>query len=104
MTTQEIIETKLAGSLDPDHLEVINESHQHNVAPGSESHFKVVIVSAQFEGKPLLARHRHINSLLADELAAGVHALSLHTLTHAEWERKNGQIKMSPPCLGGHRD
>ncbi|MEZ5448086.1 MAG: BolA family protein [Thiolinea sp.] len=33
----------------------------HNVPPSSESHFKVTIVSDEFEGKALVARHRMIN-------------------------------------------
>ncbi|NKB60562.1 MAG: BolA/IbaG family iron-sulfur metabolism protein, partial [Alphaproteobacteria bacterium] len=45
MTVQETIERKIAESLTPAHLDVINESHMHNVPPGSESHFKLVIVT-----------------------------------------------------------
>jgi BolA protein len=44
-TTQSIIIKKLDGAFSPDHLEVINESASHNVPEGSESHFKVVLVS-----------------------------------------------------------
>ena len=33
------------------HLDVVNESHKHNVPKGSESHFNVLIVSETFEGK-----------------------------------------------------
>ena len=44
MTTQQIIEEKLVGGFDLQHLQVINESGQHNVPDGSESHFKVVLV------------------------------------------------------------
>ena len=103
MTIQETIQSKLTDALSPTHLEVINESRNHNVPPGSESHFKVVIVSEQFEGKMLLARHRAINSILADELQNGIHALSLHTTAPSEWEVKNGVVAKSPPCLGGQK-
>ena len=44
---------------------------------GSETHFKVVIVSDSFNDKPLLQRHRLVNDALKDELATGVHALSI---------------------------
>ena len=44
MTIEAVIEQKLLSAFSPMHLDVINESHQHNVAPGSESHFKVIIV------------------------------------------------------------
>ena len=53
MSVQQRIETKIRTALAPSHLEVINESHKHSVPPGSESHFKLVIVSPTFEGKPL---------------------------------------------------
>ena len=62
------IEQKLTDAFDPRHLEVVNESGNHNVPDGSETHFKVVIVSDEFEGKRLLARHRHVNETLATNL------------------------------------
>ncbi len=101
MTVQEIIEDKLADALDPKHLEVINESSNHHVPEGSESHFKVVLVAGQFEGERLIARHRSVNSILADELANQIHALALHTYTEDEWRKRNGDAPMSPPCRGG---
>ncbi len=102
MTIREIIETKLA-SLEPLHLDVVNESGNHNVAPGSESHFKVTIVSTQFDGMRLLDRHRMINELLAAELSGPIHALAIHAYTEANWESRFGQAPMSPPCLGGSK-
>lgn len=98
---QERIERKLAEALDPEHLEVVNESGTHNVADGSETHFKVVVVARAFEGERLLKRHRRVNSTLAEELAAGVHALAMHTYTAEEWRARFGSAPMSPPCLGG---
>jgi BolA protein len=80
---------------------VVNESGNHNVPPGSETHFKVVLVSDAFEGQRLLARHRAVNETLAEELAGGVHALALHTYTPGEWQDRFGDAPMSPPCLGG---
>lgn len=101
MSVESDITDKLTNTLHPQHLEVINESHMHNVPPGSESHFKVVLVSDEFEGKMLVARHRMINQALADELAGPVHALALHTMTPAEWTKKGGEAPQSPPCMGG---
>ena len=83
----------------PTLLEVINESHMHRVEPGSESHFKVVIVCEQFAGQRLLARHRQVNAILADELAGAVHALALHTYTENEWQEK-GNAPRTPSCVG----
>jgi BolA protein len=101
LTIQNTIETKLADALAPLHLEVTNESGNHNVPAGSESHFRVVVVAAAFEGKPLLARHRQVNAVLARELASPIHALALHTYTESEWRARFGAAPMSPPCLGG---
>jgi len=103
MTVQSTIEAKLTEALAPLHLEVINESANHSVPPGSESHFKVVLVSTEFDGQRLLARHRRVNAVLADELASKIHALALHTYTEAEWRERFGGAPMSPPCLGGSR-
>ena len=101
MTIQANIERKINQALTPEYLEVLNESHMHNVPEGSESHFKVTVVTAEFENKLLVARHRILNQLLKEELEGEVHALSLNTLTPAEWLEKNGEVRKSPPCLGG---
>ena len=101
MSVKESIENKLNAGLQPVHLDVINESHMHNVPAGSESHFKVIAVSEEFQEKNLVARHRRINAILVDELAGGVHALSLETLTPDEWFERGGEVPESPQCLGG---
>lgn len=101
MTIQVQIEEKLAAALDPAHLDVVNESHQHNVPPNSETHFKVVIVADAFEGQRKVARHQSVYGLLAEELAGPVHALALHTYTRSEWAERFGEAPLSPPCLGG---
>lgn len=101
MTVQQIIEQKLKDNLSPSHLEVINESDNHNVPAGSESHFKVIIVSKAFDDTALIQRHRMINETLADELQNKIHALALHTYTEEDWSSKQGNAPQSPPCLGG---
>ncbi|XP_026671182.1 DNA-binding transcriptional regulator BolA isoform X4 [Ceratina calcarata] len=68
---------KLEESLNPLVLQIINESYMHNVPSGSETHFKIVVVSELFEDKSLIKRHRMINQLLESELQNGVHALSI---------------------------
>jgi BolA protein len=100
---QERIVQKLADAVDLQHLEVVNESGNHNVPAGSESHFKVVLVSETFAAMPLIARHRQVNGILSDVLANDIHALAIHTYTGKEWRKKNGEAPMSPPCLGGSR-
>ena len=102
-TTQETIQHKLQQAFSPIHLEVVNESHMHSVPEGSESHFKVVVVSEAFEGEKLIARHRQVNQVLSAELAGGIHALALHTLTPEDWFNRGGTVSDSPPCLGGSK-
>lgn len=102
MTMIDTIETQLDDKLTLSHLEVLNESSNHNVPPGSESHFKVTVVAEEFEGLRLLARHRLINKILASELQQ-IHALALHTYTQSDWHDRHGDTPMSPPCLGGGR-
>ena len=100
------VETAIRDSLqylDPEHMEIFNESFMHNVPEGSESHFKVVIVSSQFQDKMLVARHRMVNELLKQQIEGPVHALSLHTMTPDEWFEKAGQSAESPECLGGNK-
>ena len=103
MSVQETIEQKLANGIQPMHMEVINESSNHNVPPGSESHFKVILVSDDFGDKKLIQRHRMINQILAEELKGPVHALAIHAYTEQEWKDENGNAPMSPPCLGGSK-
>lgn len=98
MTVQQTIEDKLASAIDLRHLEVINESSNHNVPPGSESHFKVILVADEFDGMKLVQRHRRINQILADELSNQVHALAIHSYTEPEWRARSGNAPISPPC------
>ena len=97
---QDIVEAKLRAAFSPQAFELHNESHMHNVPQGSESHFKVIIVSEMFAGLRLVQRQQKVYEVLAAELAGGIHALSMQTLTAVEW--KASPIKLtSPPCLGG---
>jgi len=100
---KQTITQQLARAFSPTHLAVENESHMHNVAPGSESHFKVTIVSDQFDGLMLIKRHRLVNAELKDILG-NIHALALHTMTPNEWFEKGGAVADSPECLGGGKD
>ena len=100
---KDTISQKLAAAIDLQHLEVVNESDKHNVPAGSESHFKVVLVSDAFKDMTLVAQHRQVNSILSDELANSIHALAIHTYTEEKWRKKNGETPLSPPCIGGSR-
>ena len=97
------IERKLTAALELDHLEVVNESNNHSEPPGSESHFRVVLVSGAFAAMTRIKRHRQVNTWLAEELAGPVHALSIHAFTPDEWRARFGTASLSPPCLGGSK-
>jgi len=101
MTVREDIENKLVSALDLDYIEVVNESRFHNVPENSETHFKVTLISSQFQGRRLIERHRAVNKVLTEELSGPVHALAIHTYTPEEWLLKNQRIPDSPACLGG---
>jgi BolA-like protein 1 len=115
VTLQETIETKLGQALRPVHLEVVNESGMHNVPAGSETHFKVLVVSPEFDGLGLLDRHRRVNDVLRDELpptgsggdarpaTPRLHALTIRALTPSQWGDGDGAGFVSPKCLGGSK-
>jgi BolA family transcriptional regulator, general stress-responsive regulator len=100
MTVKSSIESKLAEAFHPLHLEVIDESglhagHHHRedghdmVYDGSGgTHFRIRIVAEVFAGMGRLARHRAINTVLKDELDAGVHALALEPSAPGEPARR----------------
>lgn len=88
MTTADRIRATLTAALQPTRLAVHDDSHRHaghhGARPEGETHFRVEIVSAAFTGQNRVARQRRVYGLLSDELAGGVHALQLTTLTPDE--------------------
>lgn len=107
MSTAERIEGKLREALAPEHLEVIDESHMHSVPKGAQTHFKVVVVSAKFDGLPAVRRHQLVYGVLDAELKAktsqgGVHALAITSRTPAEWAARP-EANASPLCMGGSK-
>jgi BolA protein len=88
MPVKSTIAEKLTAAFAPQSLDVIDESHRHEGhaghRPGGQTHFRVHIVSEVFRGKTRLERHRMINRTLAEELAAGVHALAIHASAPGE--------------------
>ena len=84
-------------ALQPEHLEVLDESHMHS--RGLETHYKAVIVSPQFAGLNAVKRHQLAYACLGD-LMGQIHALALHTYTPDEWAQQ-GTAPASPTCRGG---
>ncbi|MCW8090530.1 BolA family protein [Alteromonas sp. ASW11-130] len=104
MQVKSFIESTLNAHLSPVTLNVLDESHMHNVPSGAQSHWKVTIVSESFTGLKLIQRHRKVNELLSEALAGPVHALSLHTYTPNEWEKRGKSVVPSPNCMGGDKN
>lgn len=69
-------------------LDVIDESHRHaghvGARPGGETHFRVEVVAAVFEGKSRLERQRLVYAALKEEMSQQIHALSLVTRAPGE--------------------
>lgn len=103
MIVQQEIEQRLRERFEPAHMEVANESHQHSVPENSETHFRVVLVSAAFDGARKVARHQQVYAALSEQLEGPVHALALHTYTPAEWADRGEPAPESPQCLGGSK-
>ena len=81
------IRARLETELAPVELDVIDESHKHVGHAGARDgrgHFAVRIVSAAFEGVPLLARHRLVYAALGDLMHTDIHALSLKAIAVSE--------------------
>ena len=103
MNKQTRITERLRNQFAPSHIDVVDESHQHNVPAGAESHFKVTLVSEHYRGQSLIKRHRAVHQALAGDIQDAIHALALHTYTPDEWQAKGNQAPVSPACRGGGR-
>lgn len=74
---------------------------------GSETHFKVVVISDRFsDARTAITRHRLVNDALREEVAADgpVHALSIVAMTPEKWQErldKGEVVGPSPNCRGG---
>lgn len=112
------IESKLIAAFSPiHHMEVRNESYMHNVPTGSETHFRVIVVSDKFSSLANMGRHRLVNDVLKDDESGKlpVHALSIVAMTPDKWQErlsKEGSgnnnssdavvvVGPSPNCRGG---
>jgi acid stress-induced BolA-like protein IbaG/YrbA len=76
MVTPESVKQGIGSGLVCEHLEVL----------GDGQHFEAVIVSAAFDGKSRVQRHQLVYAALGDRMRQEIHALSMRTLTPAEWE------------------
>ena len=81
MSRQKIIEQKIRENFSIEKLEVIDESEMHRghsgFQEGGESHFRIRLISADFEGQSRLARHRSLYEAIGKQLLNDIHALAL---------------------------
>ncbi len=103
MKFENSIRDKIEQYFHPTYFELENESHKHKVPAGSETHFRLLVVSDFFKEMTRVERARKAHEILADELSSGVHALSERFFTLDEWGRLDDAQKLmiSPKCLGG---
>lgn len=84
----ELIETRLRATFAPERLEVVDDSGRHaghaGASAGGESHFNVVIVSAQFQGVGRVQRQRMVYAALNEAFEGGLHALSVRAMAPGE--------------------
>jgi len=81
------IDAVLRAALAPTQLEIEDESHRHRGHAGAadgRGHFRVRVVSAVFEGRARVARHRLLYAALEAELRTDIHALAIEALTPEE--------------------
>jgi acid stress-induced BolA-like protein IbaG/YrbA len=78
MLLPETVRGYIAQGLECDHLTV----------SGDGQHFEAVIVASAFEGLRPIQRHQKVYAVLGDRMRAEIHALSMKTLTPAEWAQK----------------
>ncbi|MDP4001895.1 BolA family transcriptional regulator [Methylobacterium sp. NEAU K] len=87
-TLRDWMEARLRAELAPARLDVIDESHLHaghaGARPGGETHYRLDIVAAAFEGRSRVERHRLVNGLLDEAFKRGLHALALRARTPSE--------------------
>ena len=77
MVTPDSVKSGIAAGLSCEHLEV----------SGDGQHFQALIVSIAFAGKSRVQRHQLVYAALGERMRAEIHALSMQTLTPAEWKR-----------------
>ena len=86
--TAQRIEARVRERFRPQHFELLDESARHAGHAGAAAgggHYRLVVVSREFEGRTLLERHRLVYEAVGDLMGHEVHALSMRTLTPAEW-------------------
>ncbi len=99
MNLEQQMISKLQAEFEPEHLELLNESHMH-AGIATDSHFNLLLVSQRFKDLKKVQRHQAVYKLLKKELSGPVHALALHLYSPDEWLAGKQEIHASPNCEG----
>ena len=81
------IRDRIKTALEPDSLEIVDESHKHIGHAGARDgrgHFQVTIVSGKFKGLPPIQRHRLIYDAVGDLMESDIHALSIKAIASSQ--------------------
>ena len=76
MVTPESVKNGIEAGLACEHVEVA----------GDGQHFQALVVSSEFEGRNRVQRHQLVYAALGERMREEIHALSMRTLTPAEWK------------------
>jgi len=99
---------KRVETLNPTHSELVNESMNHaGYFEGKESHFKLTVVSPEFEGKRRVARQQLIYGLMNELMTSqggSIHALAIHAYSPDEWQKQHQPVPASPLCAGQNKN
>ncbi len=101
---RDLIEKRLIENFEPINLEIINDSNSHSVKEGSETHFRIYIVSEKFKNKTKVQAHQEIYKLFTDQMGDKhlnkLHAISIFSYTPEEYEKNKSSLneKIPPAC------
>ena len=87
MVTPESIRASIAAGFACEHLDVEGDDGHH---------FAALVVSAAFEGLSRVQRHQRVYAALGERMREEIHALSMTTLTPAEWEARRPREAGAP--------
>lgn len=82
-----LIRERLNAALSPLQLDIRDDGAQHAGHAGAAAggHYTVTVVSAAFDGRARVARHRLVYDALSDGMQRGIHALSINAYTPKEF-------------------
>lgn len=87
MNTTNLIKEKLSTALQPEFIQVLDDSQAHAGHEGAKSgggHYYLTIVSNEFQNQSRIKRHQLIYSVLGDMMKHDIHALSIKAYTPEE--------------------